>query len=78
MEREVRHSDSFTAVFATSPLPGKKMEECHGNAVDVSACAYTQYGAIVKMSEKFINLWQKHLKDAAATDACTSTHGQCS
>ena len=38
--------DSFTAVFVTSLLQGKSLEESHAKAVEVSAYVCTQNGAI--------------------------------
>jgi fructokinase len=47
--------DSFTAVFVTSLLQGKKIRESHKLAVEVSAFVCTQSGAINPLPESIVS-----------------------
>lgn len=43
--------DSFTAVFVTSLLQGKSIEDCHRKAVEISAYVCTQTGAMPELKD---------------------------
>ena len=51
--------DSFTAAFVASYLHGDRIEDAHQLAVEVSAYVCTQHGAMPKMSDAYIELFQK-------------------
>ena len=51
--------DSFTAAFVASYLKGFSFEEAHTLAVEVSAYVCQQHGAMPKLSDHYLQLFNK-------------------